>query len=570
MHAYRRATPILLATALVLGACEGSQSGGDSAAAADTAAFGGMVYDAPVPSQEEAVPAAAPMDTAGLPPAAGHVEVGQPVTPPDGPNTEEYAVIRENEFRLASREPLSTFGIDVDAASYANVRRFLAQGQLPPAGAVRIEELVNYFDYEYADPAGPRPFTVTSEISAAPWNRAHRLVHVGIQGKRMQAENLPASNLVFLVDVSGSMDEPAKLPLVQQSLRMLVEQLRDRDRVAIVVYAGAAGMVLPSTPGSHKAAILRAIDGLRAGGSTAGGEGIEMAYRVARDNLVRGGNNRVILATDGDFNVGVSSDAELVRIIEEKRREGIFLTVLGYGTGNYKDGKMEQLADHGNGNYAYVDDLREARKVLVEEMGGTLLAIAKDVKVQVEFNPSRVRAYRLIGYENRALAAQDFNDDRKDAGELGAGHSVTALYEIIPAGSDEPIPGVDPLRYQQTRTRPGAARTDELLTVKLRYKDPRGETSQLIERPLLDRGVALERTSADFRFSAAVAEWGMLLRQSRHRGDATYDGVLRLARGAMGSDPNGHRADFVRLVDASRRMALGQPAPDLEDMAGDY
>ncbi|HEU0055512.1 MAG TPA: YfbK domain-containing protein, partial [Longimicrobium sp.] len=401
-------------------------------------------------------------------------------------------------------------------------------------------------------------------ISAAPWNAAHRLVHVGIQGKRMHAEDLPAANLVFLVDVSGSMDEPAKLPLVQQSLRMLAEQLRPRDRVAIVVYAGAAGMVLPSTSGADRAAIVSAIDGLRAGGSTAGGEGIQLAYRVARENFIRGGNNRVILATDGDFNVGPSSDGELVRMIEEKRREGIFLTVLGFGTGNYKDAKMEQLADHGNGNYAYVDGLTEARKVLVEEMGGTLLTIAKDVKVQVEFNPARVRAYRLIGYENRALAAQDFNDDQKDAGELGAGHSVTALYEIIPAGSTEAIPGVDPLRYQETRTTD--AHGEELLTVKLRYKAPDGERSELIERPLLDRHTPLAQTSADFRFAAAVAQWGMLLRESQFRGDATYDGVLRLARGSIARDPNGHRADFVRLVETSRQLAGRARAMD--DVAG--
>ena len=479
-------------------------------------------------------------------------------TPPVPPefNTEEYASIQENDFLLAASAPLSTFAIDVDAASYGNVRRFLDEGRLPPAGAVRIEELVNYFDYDYPDPTGPHPFSVTTETSVAPWNPRHRLVHVGLQGKRMHAEELPPSNLVFLVDVSGSMNDPYKLPLVQQSLRMLVEQLREEDRVAIVVYAGAAGLVLPSTPGSQKRRIMAAIGDLEAGGSTAGGEGIRLAYRVARESFREGGNNRVILATDGDFNVGASSEDELVRMIEAEREHGIFLTVLGYGTGNYKDARMESLADHGNGNYAYVDGPAEARKVLVEEMGGTLLAIAKDVKVQVEFNPAVVRAYRLIGYENRLLAAQDFNDDRKDAGELGAGHSVTALYEVIPVGVDTPVPGVDPLRYQQTAPRAAAAgASGELATVKLRYKAPQGDESLLLSRPVMDRTAALEATSPDFRLAAAVAEWGMLLRGSRHRGEASWEQVMELARSAQGRDPHGYRAEFLSLVQKSRSLA---------------
>ncbi len=464
-------------------------------------------------------------------------------------NTEEYAHIQENPFLSPATAPLSTFSIDVDAASYSNVRRFLRDGELPPKDAVRIEELVNYFSYDYAEPRGREPFTVVTEVGDAPWNPQHRLVHIGLQGRSVDAEQMPASNLVFLVDVSGSMQSPDKLPLVKSSLRLLVDQLRPRDRVAIVVYAGAAGLVLPSTPGDRKDAIMDAIEGLEAGGSTAGGAGLRLAYATARESLLRGGNNRVILATDGDFNVGVSSEGELVRLIEEERRDGIFLTVLGFGTGNLADARMEALADKGNGNYAYVDDLLEARKVLVSEMGGTLLTIAKDVKLQVEFNPARVRAYRLIGYENRLLAAEDFNDDRKDAGELGAGHSVTALYEVVPVGADTDVQprGVDALRYQ-TPAAPAGAHGSELLNVKLRYKEPDGETSRLLARAVRDPGRGA-RTSNDFRFAAAVAQWGMLLRESEHRGRSTPDGVLALARGARGADRAGHRAEFIRLVE---------------------
>ena len=589
MHPLHRSTPFLLVPALfLLGAC--ASGGSDSARVRDETATVGTSSDTgsavagavELPAPEEAPPVIAPLaaeavagvaaDTrAAAPPMdEGTYEiVGQPQVQRGEPNREGYARIVENEFLDARRNPLSTFAIDVDAASYSNVRRFLSEGRLPPADAVRIEELVNYFDYEYADPAGPRPFTVTTEMSVAPWNRAHRLVHVGIQGKRMDERQLPPANLVFLIDVSGSMDEPNKLPLVQQSLRMLVERLRPQDRVAIVVYAGAAGVVLPSTPGEERRRIADAIDRLRAGGSTAGGEGIRLAYRIARENFRRGANNRVVLATDGDFNVGVSSDAELVRMIEHEREAGVFLTVLGFGTGNYQDAKMEQLADHGNGNYAYVDGLQEARKVLVAEMGGTLFTIAKDVKIQVEFNPARVRAYRLIGYENRALAAEDFNDDRKDAGELGAGHSVTALYEIVPVGAETPVRGTDPLRYQETGPVTGAG-SRELMTVKLRYKEPDGAESRLIERPVLDRGVALAQTSPDFRFSAAVAAWGMLLRDSKFRGDATYAQVLTLARGARGTDAQGYRADFVRLVEASRRLAANEPPLPIDDVAGQF
>jgi len=471
-------------------------------------------------------------------------------------NTEEYRLIEENPFRSVSESPLSTFAIDVDAASYSNVRRFLLrERRLPPRDAVRIEELVNYFDYDYPDPTGEHPFSITTEVSAAPWNPAHRLVQVGLQGRRMERRELPPGNLVFLIDVSGSMDQPDKLPLVKESLRMLVRQLRPVDRVSIVVYAGAAGLALPPISGNERGRIMQAIDRLEAGGSTAGGQGIALAYETARRSFIEGGNNRVILATDGDFNVGISSEGELVRLIEEKREHGIFLTVLGFGTGNLADARMEQLADHGNGNYAYVDGPAEARKVLVREMGGTLLTIARDVKVQVEFNPAQVRAYRLIGYENRVMASEAFNDDRRDGGELGAGHSVTALYEVVPVGVDTPVPSSDPLRYQEVRPRPRAAPSQELLTVKLRYKAPDGDASRLIEQPVRDTGTELRRTSDDFRFAAAVAQWGMLLRDSRFKGSATWAGAAELAQASLGHDEHGYRAEFVRLLAESRALA---------------
>ena len=498
----------------------------------------GGVYAAPAAPQADAG-RAAPGDTAGF-------------------NTEEYRLIQENPFRSVSANPLSTFAIDVDAASYSNVRRFLGQRQLPPRDAVRIEELINYFDYDYPDPTSEYPFSITAEVSAAPWNPNHRLVHVGLQGRRMQRGELPPGNLVFLIDVSGSMNQPNKLPLVKESMRLLVGQLRPEDRVSIVVYAGAAGLVLPPTPGSDRARILGALDRLEAGGSTAGGQGIALAYETARRSFIEGGNNRVILATDGDFNVGTTSESGLVQLIERERETGVFLTVLGFGTGNISDARMEQLADHGNGNYAYVDDEAEARKVLVREMGGTLVTIAKDVKVQVEFNPAHVRAYRLIGYENRVMAAEDFDDDQRDGGELGAGHSVTALYEVVPVGAPTAVSEPGPLRYQEVRPRPGSGASRELLTVKLRYKAPEGDRSWLIEQPVRDRGTELARTSDDFRFAAAVAQWGMLLRDSRFKGNATWAGAAELARASQGHDEHGYRAEFVRLLDESRALAESQ------------
>ncbi|WP_420129922.1 YfbK domain-containing protein [Longimicrobium sp.] len=484
-----------------------------------------------------------------------------PGTQPGGFDTEEYSLIQENPFLAVAGNPLSTFGIDVDPASYSNVRRFIRDGRAPPRDAVRIEEMVNYFDYAYPDPRGRHPFAVVTEVGVAPWNPRHRLVHVGIQGRRMPRTDLPASNLVFLVDVSGSMQSPDKLPLVKASLRLLVEELSARDRVAIVVYAGAAGLVLDATPGDRRETILDAIERLEAGGSTAGAAGIRLAYEVARRNHVAGGNNRVILTTDGDFNVGTSSESELVQLIEEKRAQGTFLTVLGYGTGNLADARMEQMADHGNGNYAYIDGLMEARKVLVQEMGGTLFTIAKDVKLQVEFNPAQVRAYRLIGYENRLLRAEDFNDDRKDAGELGAGHSVTALYEVVPvdADSDVQVGNVDPLRYQSPATEPVVAFAGEMMNVNIRYKQPDGEQSVLLSHPVRAPR-RLDRPSDDFRFAAAVAEFGMLLRDSEHRGRASLEDVLSLASGALGSDPSEHRAGFVRMVQDFARLPRAEAA----------
>ena len=493
-------------------------------------------------------------------PTAGNSAIFSDRARPERPeygNTEGYSLIDENPFFQPSAAPLSTFSIDVDTASYSNVRRFLNQGQLPPPDAVRIEELINYFAYDYPQPTGNRPFSVTTEASRAPWNPQHKLVQIGLKGKQLQT--LQPSNLVFLVDVSGSMGQPNKLPLVKQSLCLLVNELSAQDRVTLVVYAGNAGVVLPPTAGDRKAQIMAAIDNLEAGGSTAGGEGIQLAYKLAQQSFLKQGNNRVILATDGDFNVGVSSDAELVRLIEQKRDQGIFLTVLGFGTGNYKDSKMEQLADKGNGNYAYIDTLMEARKVLVNDLRGTLFAIAKDVKIQVEFNPAKVQAYRLIGYENRLLKDQDFNNDQKDAGEIGAGHSVTALYEIIPTGmvSDVKLPSIDPLKYQ----RPNAASTpddgqnyrqhhgpsDELLNVKLRYKDPDSAKSQLITQPVLDQPTA-QAASANLQFSSAVAMFGFLLRDSEFKGTTTADRVLQLANQSKGSDRHGYRAEFIRLV----------------------
>jgi Ca-activated chloride channel family protein len=470
-------------------------------------------------------------------------------------NTEEYDALEENIFREALKNPLSTFSIDVDAASYSNVRRFINNGQHPPKDAVRIEELINYFDYDYSQPTGQHPFAIHTEISSAPWTSKHKLVHIGLQGKSIPTKDLPASNLVFLIDVSGSMSDPNKLPLLKSSFKMLVEQLRPQDHIAIVVYAGAAGLVLEPTAGDEKRNILDALDKLEAGGSTAGGAGIKLAYDVAKKNFKPNGNNRIILATDGDFNIGESSNAGMERLIEEKRKDGVFLTVLGFGMGNYKDSKMETLADKGNGNYAYIDNIIEARKVLVNEFGGTLFTIAKDVKLQVEFNPAKVKAYRLIGYENRALKNEDFNNDKKDAGDLGSGHTVTALYEVIPVGVESEFFKVDDLKYQKTAVDPKAKVSGELMTIKFRYKKPDEDVSRLIVHPLVDSNISLARTSYNFRWSASVAAFGMLLRESEYIKNYSYDAVVQMAQQSKGDDKEGYRIEFINMVKSLGAMA---------------
>ena len=479
-------------------------------------------------------------------------------------NTESYDRIVENPFVRVEDDPRSTFSIDVDTASYANVRRFLGQGTRPPKDAVRIEELINYFSYDYPQPHGEQPFSISLEVAEAPWRKEHRLVQVGLKGREVGEETRPSSNLVFLIDVSGSMRPSNKLPLLKKSMRMLVDRLTENDTVAMVVYAGASGLVLPSTTGDQKSVILHALDNLHAGGSTNGGAGIELAYKCAVDSFIRGGINRVILATDGDFNVGITHQGDLIRLIEKRRQSGVFLSVLGFGMGNLKDANLEKLADKGNGNYSYIDSEREAHKVLVEQMNSTLVTIAKDVKIQIEFNPDRVQAYRLIGYENRVLAHQDFNDDRKDAGEIGAGHTVTALYEVVPSGVDMNVPGVDPLRYQPSaeRARIEADRVEkvphpnELMFVRLRYKRPDGESSRLIETPLVDRNRRFSDSSRDFKFAAAVASFGMLLRDSSYRGDASFDEVLNWGLAGKGEDSHGYRQGFLRLVIQAQSLEL--------------
>lgn len=482
-------------------------------------------------------------------------------------NTEDYSPIAENIFHNVKDQPLSTFSIDVDRASYSNVRRYLNQGQLPPADAVRVEEMINYFDYQYKAPTGQDPVAIYADMATCPWDASHQLIRVALKGRQVANEKLPPSNLTFLIDVSGSMWSDNKLPLAKQALKALVQQLRPADRVAIVVYAGAAGVVLPSTPGTEKTTILDALEKLQAGGSTAGGEGIKLAYNTAAANLLKEGNNRVILLTDGDFNVGASSDGELEQLITKERSKGIFLSVLGFGMGNYKDNKLELLADKGNGNYAYIDNYEEARRTFVTEFGGTLFTIAKDVKLQLEFNPAYVQSYRLIGYENRMLQNEDFNDDKKDAGEMGAGHTVTALYEIVPVGGKS-TGSVDPLKYQQTTASNNFS--GEVLTVKLRYKEPKSETSKLMTQVLPWKINDLKKGPEDFRMSTAVAAFGLLLRNSDHKGNATYEQVLSLAQGAKGDDQEGYRAEFIQLVKKASLLSGGAKAttgimPDEEE-----
>ena len=467
-------------------------------------------------------------------------------------NREGYSPINENGFRNSTVNPLSTFSVDVDAASYSNVRRFIMDGKKPPVDAVRVEELINYFDYEYPDPTDEVPFSISTEIGDCPWNEKNKLVHIGLQAQRLNTKDLPANNLVFLIDVSGSMASENKLPLLVKSFKLLVNELRPQDKVAIVVYAGAAGIVLESTAGTDKTKILESLQALNAGGSTAGGQGIILAYKVATENFIQGGNNRVILATDGDFNIGVSSDGEMQRLIEEKRESGVFLTCLGFGMGNYQDSKLEILADKGNGNYAYIDNLLEAKKVLVTEIGGTLLTLAKDVKIQVEFNSMVIESYRLVGYENRLLNEEDFNDDKKDAGEMGAGHSVTALYEVVLKGQGN-APTVDPMRYSTNEPNESAL-INEMLTVKFRYKKPDGDVSMLIEKNLENKISAWNDLSNDFKFSAAVSEFGMLLRNSDFKGTSSFDSILSLAKDSKGDDKNGYRAEFIRIVELAKAL----------------
>ncbi|MFA5057835.1 MAG: von Willebrand factor type A domain-containing protein [Opitutaceae bacterium] len=538
---------------------------------------GGVNYDVALQAGKEfpsRPPSAFPETLPAPEPVPVPLPSGRVVTSGGGQpfNTEAYDYVADNGFLAVAQHPLSTFSVDVDTASYSNVRRFLAGGRRPPRDAVRIEELVNYFTYAYAapKPADQDPFTASLEVASAPWAPTHRLVRIGLKGREVPTADRPAANLVFLIDVSGSMDEPNKLPLVQESLRMLVEKLKPEDRVAIVTYAGESGLALPSTPVSHRQEILDALDRLEAGGSTNGGMGIQLAYDVAKANFIPGGVNRVILATDGDFNVGVTDRGDLVRLIGEKAKSGVFLTALGVGMGNYKDATLEQLAGQGHGAYAYLDSAREARKVLAEQVNGTLAVIARDVKVQVEFNPVQVQAYRLIGYEDRLLKPEDFNNDKIDAGDIGAGHTVTALYEVIPAGVEwKPEAGVDPLKYQRPEARGqkpevGSRKSEarggsgELLTVKIRYQAPEGGASRLLEFPLTDRGGAFADASPDFKFAAAVAGFGLVLRDSPHKGTATLDQVRHWAEQGTGSDAGGYRAEFISLVTRAEEIFSSQ------------
>jgi Ca-activated chloride channel family protein len=509
-------------------------------------------------SRAKFVPTQAP--TAAAPASTRDMDEAHPQGDHHPFNTEAYDRIDENPFLAVPQNPLSTFSIDVDTASYANVRRYLMDGQLPPRDAVRIEELINYFTYDYAPPRGCTPFSILADVTECPWNASHRLARIALKGREVPADQRPPSNLVFLVDVSGSMRPANRLPLLKTALRLLVNHLSARDRVAIVAYAGAAGLVLPSTSCEARESILAALDRLEAGGSTNGGAGIQLAYQLAADHFIPQGINRVILATDGDFNVGVTNRGDLTRLIEDRAKSGVYLSVLGFGMGNLKDATMEQLADRGNGNYAYIDTLEEAQKVLVDQMVGTLMTIAKDVKIQIEFNPARVASYRLIGYENRLLRAEDFNNDRKDAGDIGAGHTVTALYELVPAGQHADSPKVDPLKYQRAPLTSDAAARDELMTVKLRYKEPDGDSSALIERAVADSYETMADASPDFKFAAAVAAFGMILRDSEYHGNATFDNVLSWVEAGRGPDREGYRAEFVKLVKLARGLRPMQQA----------
>jgi Ca-activated chloride channel homolog len=479
-------------------------------------------------------------------------------------NTATYDKVEENPFLPATTNSLSTFSIDVDTASYANVRRFINSGSLPPKDAVRVEEMINYFSYDYREPEGDKPFSIDVDATSCPWEPSHRLLRIGLKGREVANEKRPASNLVFLLDVSGSMMPAERLPLVKQAMRLLVDKLTENDRVAIVIYAGGSGLALKSTPGNEKEKILQALEELQAGGSTNGAEGIELAYKIAAENFIKGGVNRVILATDGDFNIGVTNQGDLIRLIEAKAKTGVFLSVLGVGTDNLKDSTMQKLADKGNGNYAYLDSVEEARKVLVHQINGTLMTIAKDVKIQVEFNPARVASYRLIGYEKRLLRKEDFNNDKVDAGEIGAGHTVTALYEVVPANADAAnpaasVPPVDPLKYQTPDNPAARAKLDviaspEMATVKLRHKKPDGDVSELTEKAFTDNGSKFENAAPDLKFAAAVAEFGMLLRDSQFKGKGTIGAVIEWAQEGKGRDTAGYRAGFIEMARKAEKL----------------
>lgn len=543
-----RSLALLFAIGLFLQSCGEQNAAADGAIQETSAVYESVEEPAMARAQEKAIP-----PSPEEPPVTD-----EPVEPEM--NTEDYDHIEDNPFMAAKKNPLSTFSIDVDKAAYSNLRRYIQQmNDLPPAGAIRIEEMVNYFDYDYPQPGGQHPFSITTEVATAPWNEQHQLVHIGLQGKDLQYDDIKPSNLVFLIDASGSMNANNKLPLLKRSLKLLLRELGDQDRVAIVAYAGAAGEVLPSTPASQSDRILDALDALEAGGSTAGGEGIQLAYQIAQKNSIPGGNNRIILATDGDFNVGPSSRSELINMIIEKRQEhDIYLTICGFGMGNYKDGSMEAISNAGNGNYFYIDNIREAEKVFVRDMRANMFTLAKDVKIQIEFNPALVKAYRLIGYENRVMANEDFNDDTKDAGELGPGHTVTALYEIIPLGSKstQKIGETDALKYQNNDISASALSSNELMTVKFRYKPPSSDKSILMSQPLNKQEQSWENSSENFRFAAAVASYGMLLRDSPYKGASSFSGVLQMAKGAIGDDPDGDRLEFINLVKSTEALKV--------------
>lgn len=479
---------------------------------------------------------------------------------------ESYRKISENGFLDPRKEPLSTFAIDVDAASYSNVRRFINGGQLPPKDAVRIEEMINYFQYDLQGPGNHEPVAIHTELSATPWNPQHRLLRIGLKAKSVDTDKLPASNLIFLLDVSGSMMGYNRLPLVKASMKMLVDQLREKDQVSIVTYAGTASIKLEKASGNQKIKIKDAIDALEAGGATAGGAGIKMAYRLARENFIKGGNNRIILASDGDFNVGASSDDDMEDLISSERQSGVSLSVFGFGMGNLKDSKMEVMANKGHGNYAYIDNIAEARKAMVTEFGGTLFTVSKDVKMQVEFNPAKIQAYRLIGYENRLLEKEDFNNDQKLGGDMGVGHTVTALYEIVPVGVKGNYPGnVDPLKYQAEKTNPVLKGSSEIATVKFRYKNPDEEKSQLKQVAIADRPKELSKTSDDFRFASAVAELGLLIRDSDYKQAADYDKLIQRAKEAKGRDEEGYRAEFIQMAENAKILAKGNDIASREE-----